>query len=127
MHLPPRLDRERVVEDRLHLVERQLVDEAHLVGVHEARIAHHVAAVRQVDGEHRAAAVLDRRRAVVVQVIGDGVEVAAGKQSFDAREKGGVDREHVAERAVLRAGLLDDDLPVTLEDVRRDLAGVPGW
>ena len=36
---------------------RQLVDVADLVGVHEARIAHHVAAVRQIDGQHRAASV----------------------------------------------------------------------
>ena len=34
--------------------------EADLVGVHEARIAHHVAAVGQVDRQHRAAAVRDR-------------------------------------------------------------------
>ena len=36
----------------------QFVDEADLVGVHEAGIAHHVAAVGEVDGQHRSAAVL---------------------------------------------------------------------
>jgi hypothetical protein len=34
------------------------MDEAHLVGVHEAGVAHHVAAVGQVDGQDRPAAVL---------------------------------------------------------------------
>src|SRR5690606_24385810 len=58
--LPPRLDGEAVVEDLLHLVPAEFVDVSHLVGVHEARIAHHVAAIRQIDGEDRAATVLDR-------------------------------------------------------------------
>ena len=58
---------DRVVQQLLHVVERQLVDVADLVGVHEARIAHHVAAVGQVDGEDGAAAVLDRGGAVIVQ------------------------------------------------------------
>ena len=101
-HLAPRLDRERVVEDLLDLVERELVDVADLVGVHEARIAHHVAAVRQVDGEDRAAAVLDGRGAVVVQAIGDRLEVAAREQRLRcASRNAGIDGEHVGEGAVL--------------------------
>jgi len=35
----------------------------------EARVAHHVAAVRQVDGQHRSAPVLDRGAPVVVQLL----------------------------------------------------------
>ena len=66
------------------LGQRELVDVADLVGVHEARVAHHVAAVGQVDRQHRAAAVLDRRGAVVVQRVGDGREVAARKERFEA-------------------------------------------
>ncbi len=61
------LMRDGVVEQRLDVFPGQLVDEPDLVGVHEARIAHHVAAVGQVDGEHRAAAVRDGAGAVVVQ------------------------------------------------------------
>ena len=45
-HLAARLDRDGLVEDVLHFVERKLVDEADLIGVHEARVAHHVAAIR---------------------------------------------------------------------------------
>ena len=48
-HLAARLDRDRLVENVLDLVEGKLVDEADLVGIHEAGIAHHVAAVRQVN------------------------------------------------------------------------------
>ena len=102
-HLPPRLDAHRVVQQLLDVVQRQLVDVADLVGVHEARVAHHVAAVGQVDGQHRAAAVLDRRRAVVVEAVGDGVEVAAGEQVLEALEERRVDRQRVGEGAV-RAG-----------------------
>ena len=52
-HLPLRLDRDRVVEQRLDLFPAELVHEPDLVRVHEARVAHHVAAVRQVDRQHR--------------------------------------------------------------------------
>ena len=76
-HLPPRLDRQRVVQELLHLVERQLVDVTDLIRVHEARVAHHVAAVRQVDRQDRPAPVLDGRRAVIVQRVGDRIEIAA--------------------------------------------------
>src|SRR5690348_12281231 len=48
-YLPARLERYRPVEDRLNVFERRLVHVADLVRIHEARIAHHVAAVRQVD------------------------------------------------------------------------------
>ena len=57
-HLAARLDGDGVVEHGLDLVPRQLMDEANLVGVHEAGVAHHVAAVGQVDGQHRSAAML---------------------------------------------------------------------
>ena len=51
----------------LDIVPGQFVHEAHLVGVHEARVAHHVAAVGQVDGQHRAAPMRDGAGAVFVQ------------------------------------------------------------
>ena len=100
------------------------MDVADLIRVHEAWIAHHVAAVGEIDREHRAASVLNGRGAVIVQAGCDGLEVAAGKQVFDAREKRRVDRERVGKRAVGGAGLLDHDLAVAFEDVRADLARV---
>ena len=44
-HLAPRLDFQRVVENLLDFIPRQFVDVAYLVGIHEARITHHVAPV----------------------------------------------------------------------------------
>ena len=58
-HLTPGLDADRVVEQFFNVGERQLVDVPDLIGIHEAGITHHVAAVGQVDRQHRAAAVLD--------------------------------------------------------------------
>ena len=44
-------------------------------------------------------------------------EVAAREEPLDALQERGVDRERVGERAVHRAGLLDEDLAVALDDV----------
>ena len=66
----------------------QLVDEPDLVRVHEARVAHHVAAVRQVDRQHRAAAVLDGAAAVVVQLlVVVRADVAAREHLFEVLEE----------------------------------------
>jgi len=74
------------VEQGLNIFPAQLMHEPHLVGVHETRIAHHVAAVGQVDGQHRAAAVGDGAGAVLVQRgIVVGADVAAGKDLLDVR------------------------------------------
>ena len=122
-HLPPRLDADRVVEHHLDVVPRQLVDEPDLVRVHEARVAHHVAAVRQVDGQHRAAAVLDRAAAVVVQLlVVVRADVAAGEHLLEVLEERRVHRHHVLEVAVEGAVLHHQDLAVALEDGRLDLA-----
>ena len=68
-HLPPRLDLDGVIHDLHDLFPGQLVDIAHLVRIHEAGIAHHVAAVRQIDRQDRAAAVPDRTAAVIVKIF----------------------------------------------------------
>ena len=65
-HLPARLDLHGVVEHFGDVFPSELMDEAHLVGVHEAGVAHHVAAVGEVDGQHRAAPVFDGAGAVLV-------------------------------------------------------------
>ena len=66
--------------------------EADLVRIHKARITHHVAAVGEVDGQHGAASILHRGRAVVVQLFivvrGD---VAAGEDVFEVLGEFGVD------------------------------------
>src|SRR4029079_17866510 len=80
--------------------------------------------VGEVDGQYRATPVLDRRRAVVVQVTGGSQIVAPGEQSFEALEERRVDRQRVGKRAVHPAGLLDDDPAVAFDDVGADLTDV---
>ena len=99
--------------------------EANLVGVHEAGIAHHVAAVGQVDGQHRAAPVRHRRGAVVVQffvALAVRPHIAARKTLFQVLEKLRVDRHHVFKVPMLGAVLHHQDLAVPLDDLRLDLA-----
>ena len=103
------------------------MDKAYLVGVHEAGIAHHVAAVRQVDRQHRAAAVLDGARSVIVQaLVIVGANVAAGEVGFNPVQELGVNGHHVFKVAVLGAILQHPDLAVALDDVGLDLAGLLG-
>ena len=103
------------------------MDEPDLVRVHEARVAHHVAAVRQVDRQHRAAAVLDGAAAVVVQrLVVVRVDVAAREHLLEVLEHRRVDRHHVFEVAVQGAVLHHQDLAVALDDRRLDLADLLG-
>ena len=121
--LAARLDRHGVVEQRLDLFPAQLMHEPDLVGVHEARIAHHVAAVGQIDGQHRSAAVRDGGGAVVVQLfVVVGADVAARENVFQVLEERRIDRHDVFELAVDRAILHHQDLAVALDDVGLDLA-----
>src|SRR5690606_41153729 len=122
--LAPRLHRDRIVQDLLDVLPLELVHEADLVGIHEARVAHHVAAVREVDREDRAPPVLDRRGAVLAQLRPGRLEVAPREEPLDAREERRVDAEDVLERAMLSAGLPHHDAPSVLHDLRADLARV---
>ena len=99
------------------------MDEADLVGVHEAGVAHHVAAVGEVDGEDRAAAVGYGGSPVVVELlIVVGADVAAGEYLFEVAEEGGVDGHDVFKVAVDGAVLDHEDFAVALDDLGLDLA-----
>ena len=102
------------------------MDVAHLVRVHEAGVAHHVAAVGEVDGEHRAPAVLDGGGAVAVdELVPEGAEVTA--RGTGARSRGrnsAVDRAQVVEGAVLGAGLAHPELVALLVEGGLDLPEV---
>ena len=96
-----------------------------LIRIHKARIAHHVAAVRQIDREHGSAAEFDIARAVMMDVLVlCSLKIAAVKERFDALEKLRIGRHHIDKLAVRRAGLFHHDLAVFLDDLRLDLAGM---
>ena len=99
------------------------MDKAHLVGVHEAGIAHHVAAVGEINGQHRPTAMGDGRGAVFVQlVIVVGAHIAARKDFFQMTEKIRVHGHYVFKMAVLGAIFDHQDLAIALDDLRFDLA-----
>ena len=68
-HLPARLDLGGVLENFLNFFPAQFVDVAHLVRVHEAGIAHHVAAIGEVHGENGTTAVANRAGTVAMQTF----------------------------------------------------------
>ena len=74
------------------------MDEADLVGVHEAGIAHHVAAVGEVDGEHRSAAVFHGRGTVVMEfLVVVREDVAAREHFFEMAREFRINRHDVFE------------------------------
>src|SRR5688500_12746224 len=120
-HLASWFERNSTVQDRFRIFKRRLVNVTDLVRVHEARIAHHVAAVRQVDSQHRAASKLDVRRSVTMYVfIFGGTEVATKEERLDALEKRRIGRHHVFKLAVLRTVLAHHDLTVVFNDLGLD-------
>src|ERR1043165_2176273 len=83
--LATRLERDGVVEDRFRVFKRRLVNIADLIRIHEARVAHHVAAIRQVNREHCAATELDVGRAVTMNVGVFGcAKISPEEERFDA-------------------------------------------
>src|SRR5262249_13955689 len=82
-----------------------------------------VAAVRQINREHRPAAVLDGTAPMIVQLlVVVRRNVSAGKDLFDVLEKRRVDRQRVFVMAVDRTVFNHQDLSFTLKDGRLDLA-----
>src|SRR5579863_2099122 len=122
-HLAARLDLDGVIENLFDVFPGEFVDESDLVRVHEAGVAHHVAAVGEVDGQDRAASVLDGARAVIVEsFVVVGPDVAAGEVLLDPGEKLRVDSHHVLVMAVDGAIFHHPDLAVPLDDLSLDLS-----
>jgi hypothetical protein len=97
------------------------VDKPDLVGVHETRVAHHVAAVGEVDRQYGSTAVCNGARSVVVErFIVVRADVAPGECLLQMPVEGGIDRHHVLEVAVDGAVLHHQDFPVPLHDPRLD-------
>src|SRR5262249_17728527 len=110
------------IENRFCVFKRRLVNIANLVRVHEARIAHNVAAIRQVDSQHRAASKLDIRSAVTMNIfVFSSLKVATKEERLDPLEKRGISRHHIFKLPVLRTSLSHHDVTVSLDDLRFDL------
>src|SRR5262249_14521977 len=123
-HLAAGLERYRAVQDGFDVVKRRLVHVPHLIGIHEAGIAHHVAAVGQIDRQYGAPAISYRRGAVAVHaVIVGAAEVAAEEQAFNAPQKVGVRGHDVFKIPVGLAVLAHVDAPIFFDDLSLDLAG----
>ncbi len=99
------------------------MDEADLIGIHEARIAHHVAAIGEIDGEDGAAAVGDGAGAVVVELfVVVRSDVAAGENVFEVLGEGRIDGHQVFEHTVLGAFLDHEDFAIAFDDLGFDFA-----
>jgi hypothetical protein len=122
-HLPLRLHGDGVVEHGLDFFPGEFVDEADLVRIHKTGIAHHVAAIGEIDGQHRAASVFHGRRTMMVQMfVFVGADVAAGENFFEVAREFGVNRHQVFEVPVLGAVLDHPNLAVAFDDLGLDLA-----
>ena len=96
-----------------------------LVRIHEARIAHHVAAIGQVNRQNRAAAKLDIRSSMTMNVfVFSGTKVTTEEERLDARQKRRIGRHHIFKQPVLRTGLSHQYLTVVFNDLGLDLTGM---
>src|SRR6266851_4957260 len=101
------------------------MDISNLVCIHEAGIAHHVAAIGEIHCQNSAAAKLDVGSSVVVHVRIFGCpEVTTKKERFNALEKGRIRGHYIDELTMLRAGLSHHDLSVLFQNLGFDFAGM---
>src|SRR5260221_5647517 len=111
--LTTRLERTCSVENFFCVFERRLVDISDLIRIHEARIAHHIAAVGKIDSQNRPTTKLNVGCSVMVNVLVlSGFEIPAVKKRFYPREKRRIGSHHIFKFAVGPAGLSHDDLSV---------------
>ena len=122
-HLAARLDGNGVVEQGLDVVPGQFVNESDLVRVHEARVAHHIATIGEVDRQHGTASMGDGGRAVIVQLlVVVGGDIAARERILKVLKECRVHCHQVFELTVNGAFLYHEDLAVALNDLGLDFA-----
>jgi hypothetical protein len=98
------------------------VDVAHLIGIHETWVAHHVAAVREIHCQNGAATVLYGTATVVVETfVVVGRNISAGEVLFDPLKKLHIDGHEVFDLPMLGAFLDHPDLAVSFNNVGFDL------
>src|SRR6266542_2364242 len=97
------------------------MNKANLVGVHEAGIAHHVAAISKVDRQDSAAAILDSAGAVVMKFfVRMRIDVPAWEHLFDVCEEFNVDGHHVFKVPVHRTIFDHPNLAIAFDDLSFD-------
>src|SRR5438067_2268153 len=120
-----RFERNSAIKNRFCIFERRLVNVTNLVRIHEAWVAHHVAAVGKIDSEYCAAAKLNVRSSMLVHMrVFGGLKIATKEKRLDALEKRRIRSHHVYELAVFRASLAHDDLAVLFDNLCFDFAGM---
>ncbi len=101
--------------------------ETHLVGVHEAGVAHHVAPIGEVHGQHRAPPVTDGAGAVIVQLaVVVRRDVPPGEILLNPGEELRINGHDVFEAAMERTVLDHPHLPVPLDNLGLDLPHLLG-
>jgi hypothetical protein len=99
------------------------VNETNLVCIHEARIAHHVAAIGQVDREHGAPTILDGACTMIVKfLVVMRLNISTRKHIFNVGEKLGIDGHHVFEVPVGGTILHHPDFAISFNDLGLNLA-----
>ena len=115
--------RDGAIKNGSGVFKRRFVNVTDLVCIHEAGIAHHVAAVGKVHGQNCATTKLDVRRSMMMDVlVFSSAEVASEEERFDPLEERRVSRHHVNKLAVLRTGLAHDHLSVLFDYLSFDFA-----
>ena len=121
MILPSWFDLHGVVEYLFDFAPLQFMDKAHLVGIHEAGIAHHITAVGQIDREHRTASMLDGTGPVVVQIfVIVSPNIATGKVFLNPAQEFGIDGHQVFKLSVLRTLFDHPHLSITIHNLGLD-------
>ena len=121
-HLAARLYRHGPIENFFHFFPVQLANKTDLVGVREAGITHHVAAIREVHGQNRTASILHGARPVIMQrIVVVSLDIAARIEIFDALLKFAVQRQNVFEFTVDGTFLHHPYLSVPFENGCLDL------
>ncbi len=122
-HLALWFEGDSAIKNRFRIFERRLVNIANLICIHEAGIAHHVAAISQVYGQHGAATKFNIGSSVTMNcgILGR-AKISSKEQRFDSFEKSRIRGHHVIKLPVLGTSLTHDHLTVFFQDLSFDFA-----
>jgi hypothetical protein len=97
------------------------MDKAHLVGIHKAGIAHHVAAIGQIDRQYRTPSMLNSTGAMIVEIlIIMSPNIATGEVGLNPAQEFGIDGHEVLELSVLRTLFDHPDLSIAVHNLSLD-------